>query len=209
MEQIDREMLACIYEALLASGHIDPKGKTEEQIMAEVRESAMRWTKRRPMMMSTDFRQSLLTRARSLKRSRQDHDAILYYATWFEHWINGVLIRRLRSIDERETCQMIRDVSLRGKFSWLLALVHGKRIPHRHIKAVLQVCELRNEFVHYKYKMVDVDKGDDDKNRLKEAQKMAEKAIRYLQKFEEQHFFNGPARGLLKKLRNTKSEKTK
>ncbi len=167
MEQIDREMLACIYEALLASGHIDPKGKTEEQIMAEVRESAMRWTKRRPMMMSTDFRQSLLTRARSLKRSRQDHDAILYYAT------------------------------------------HGKRIPHRHIKAVLQVCELRNEFVHYKYKMVDVDKGDDDKNRLKEAQKMAEKAIRYLQKFEEQHFFNGPARGLLKKLRNTKSEKTK
>ncbi len=201
-------MLACIYEALLGDGQIDPEGKTEEQIMTEVRKIALKWSNQRPMKWSADFRQDLLNRARSFKRKRNSHEAILYYATWFEHWINGILIRRLRTLDERETCQMIRDVSLRGKFTWLLALVHEKRIPERHIKAVLQICDLRNEFVHHKYKMLDVD-SDDESKKLNEAHRSAEKSVRYLQKFEERHFFKGPARGLLRKLRNTKHEKVK
>jgi hypothetical protein len=207
IEQIGREMLASIYEALLGDGQIDPDGKSEEQIMSEVREMALQWSKQRPMLWSTDFRQNLLNRARSFKRKGNNHEAILYYGTWFEHWINGVLLRRLHKLDEREGCQMIRDVGLRGKFTWLLSLIHEKRIPQRHIKAVLQVCDLRNEFVHHKYKMFDVDTGDDEGKKLKEAHRSAEKSVRYLQKFEERHFFKGSARGLLKKLRNTKHEK--
>ncbi len=208
IEQIGRELIAMVYEALLADGQINPDGKTEEQIMAKVREAALKWSKDRPMMWSTDFRQDLLNRARSFKRRRNNHDAILYYATWFEHWINGVLLRGLRSLDERESYQMIRDVGLRGKFSWLLALVHEKRIPQRHVKTVLHVCDLRNEFVHHKYKLADIDSDDEDKQ-LKCAQRSAEKTVRYLQRFEEQHFFRGSARTLLRKLRNTKHEKVR
>ena len=159
-------------------------------------------------MMSIDFKQDLLNRARGFKRKRDDHEAILYYATWFEHWINAILIRRLRKLDEKEARMMIRDVSLRGKYTWLLTLVHETRLPQRHIKAILHVCDLRNEFVHHKYKVFDVD-GDDDSNKLKDAHRSAEKSVRYLQKFEEQHFFKGSARGLLKKLRNTKHEKSR
>jgi len=81
IEQIGRELLAGIYEALLADGHIETKGKDEKQIMAEVRQAALQWVKRRPLMMSTDFRQSLLARARTLKRGRADREAVLYYAT--------------------------------------------------------------------------------------------------------------------------------
>lgn len=173
--------------------------------MTEVRMRALKWSKQRPMMWSADFRQDLLTRARSFKRKGNNHEAILYYGTWFEHWINGILLRRLDKLNERESCQMIRDVSLRGKFTWLLVLIHEKRIPQRHIKAVLQVCDLRNEFVHHKYKMFDVD-ADDESKKLKEAHRSAEKTVRYFQKFEEQHFFKGSAREVLKKLKNTKHE---
>lgn len=207
MEPAGRELLACLYEAILGDGHIDPEGKTEDQLMAEVRQAALKWTKLRPMMWSTDFKQDLLSRARNLKREQRDHEAILYYGTWFEHWINGVLIRRLHALNDREACQMIRDVGMRGKLTWLLALVHGKRIPLRHIKAVLHVCDLRNEFVHHKYKMFDID-SDHDEKKLKEAHRLAEQSVRYLKKFEELHFFKGPARGLLRKLRNTKHDKS-
>jgi hypothetical protein len=205
-EQTKQEFVACIYEALLADGHIDIKGKNEEQIMGEVLKSALRWSKLRPMMMSIDFKGDLLTRARSFKRSGKEHEAILYYATWFEHWINGILLRGLRSLDERERCQMIRDVGLRGKFSWMPAFIHGKRFPQKHINAVLKICDLRNEFVHYKYKMVDAD-DDSDESRFKEAHKMAESAIRYFLKFEERHFFKGAARGVLRNLRNMKQRR--
>lgn len=199
-------MLACIYEALLADKHIDPNGKTEEELMTEVRRAALKWARHRPMMMSTDFRHNLLTRARTFKRGRNSHEAILYYATWFEHWINGVLLRGIGSLREREANQMIRDVSLRGKYSWLLALTHGKRLPERHVKAILQICDLRNEFVHYKFKIADVDSREEEE-RLRSAHGAAEKAVRYLQEFEERHFFKGPARSLLRKLRNTKHER--
>jgi len=102
---------------------------------------------------------------------------------------------------------MIRDVSLRGKFGWLLVLVHNRRLPARHLRTIFQICDLRNEFLHYKYKLVDVDITDEENDRFKLAHKLAEQTVRYLQKFEEQHFFKGAARGLLKKLRNTKHER--
>ena len=204
IEQIGRELLATIYEALLMDGHIDPNGKTEDQIMAEVRTAAVEWSKRRPMLMSTDFKGDLLSTARRLKRAKQDNEAVLYYATWFKHWINGVLLRKGQALAERESCQMLRDVNLRGKFTWLLALVHGKRIPQTHVKATMQIGELRNEFIHYKYRMLDVDQTDERKPKLLDALRSAENAIRYLQRFEERHFFKGAARHVLRNLRFTR-----
>lgn len=197
-----------IYECLLADGHMNTEGKTEEQIMTEVRKAALKWSNRRPMLMAVDFRGNLLTQARRLKRQKEYHEATLYYATWFEHWINGVLLRNLRSLDDQEARQMIRDVGLKGKFTWLLALVHERRIRHSHLNAILRICELRNEFVHYKYKLVDADQND-DKERFRDTHRKAEIAVRYLQAFEEQHFFKGATRSLLKKLRVTMKETSK
>ncbi len=202
--QLGREIFATIYEGLLADGHINPDGKTEAQIMAEVRNAALKWSKHRPMLVATDFRNSLLSKARSLKQQKNYHEASLYYATWFEHWINGVLLRKLKLLDVKEANQMIRDVSLRGKYTWLLALIHERRIRRNHLISILRVCDLRNEFVHYKYKLVDVDRIDSDRSH--EALRAAEAAVRYLLSFEERHFFKGSARGLLKKLRITKHE---
>src|SRR5664280_1150204 len=180
IEQTGREVLAMLYEAFLTDGHINPEGKSEEQIMAEVRVAAVKWSKRRPMLMSTDFRSGLLSQARKFKRRQEHHEAILYYATWFEHWINAILVRNLHSLNERERCQMVRDVNLRGKYTWLLALVHGKQIPERHINAILRISDLRNEFVHYKYKLADVDTWTDEDKPLRLAQQKAEVAIRFV-----------------------------
>jgi hypothetical protein len=209
IEQVGRELLVVLYEALLTDGHIDPTGQTEAQIMAQVRKAAVEWSRHRPMLMSYDFKGDLLSAARRLKRTKQDNEAILYYATWFEHWINGVLIRKNQALAERESCQMLRDVNLKGKFTWLLALVHGKRIPQTHVRAIMQIGELRNEFIHYKYRMLDVDQPDERKPKLLNAFRSAETAIRYLQHFEERHFFKGAARQVLRNLRSTRQEKSR
>jgi hypothetical protein len=191
---------------VLGDGHIDPTGKTEDEIMREVRIAALKWSNERPMLMSTDFRSSLLSQARQFKKQKRHQESVLYYATWFEHWINGVLILKLNTLDELEKRQMIRDVSLRGKFTWLLALIHQTRISQRHLNAILQVNNIRNEFVHYKYKLVDVDTWKTEVQPLRQAEQKAEAAVRYLANFESRHFFKGSSRNLLKKLRNTANE---
>jgi len=209
MDQIGRQVIASLYEALIADGHIHPEGKSEDQIIAEVRKAARKWSNRRPMLVGVDFRSDLLTQARRLRRRGKLHEAILYYATWFEHWINRVLTRNLRSLNDREARQMLRDVSLRGKFTWLLGLVHGKQIPERHIRAILRVSDVRNEFVHYKYKLVDVDAWTDEDEPLRLQQQKAQAAVRYLTEFELRHFFHVPSLDLLRRLRNTGNERTK
>ena len=209
IDQLGQDLLSCVFESVLCDTNIDSKGKTEDQIMAEVRKIALEWSKRYEMVPVIDFKPNLLARARGFKRHHENHQAILYYATWFEHWINGILIRRLRSLDEREITQMIRDVSLRGKFTWLLALVHGRRIPQKYVKAILEVAEFRNKFVHYKYKAINNDDPDEEEAKLKHVQRTAETAVRYLQTFEERHFFKGAVRGLLKKLRKGRNKKSK
>lgn len=206
IEEIGRETLACVYEALLADGHIDPEGKTEDQVMNEVRKFALKWSAQRPMRMATDYREDLLTRARANKRSRDYYDAVLYYATWFEHWINCMLIWRLHRLNEAEVNQMVRDVNIRGKYTWLAALTHGYRFPQRHIKTINQVSAMRNEFVHHKYVLSDVDKWHEEPVRFQAVFRSAEAAVRYLQKFALHHLYKGSARGLLKRLRNTKKE---
>jgi hypothetical protein len=208
MEQNGREILAELYISLLSTGQIETNGKSEDQLYLELVQRAKEWSERRPMRMSRDFRPGLLKQARSLKRRNQLNEASLYYGTWFEHWINSFFDRKAHRLDESEFRQMIRDVNLRGKFTWLLALVVGWRIPEKHLRAVIRVCDLRNEFVHYKWKPVDFDKSEDELEQLRQAHRAAESAIRYLQEFETRHLFKGAARRLLKNLRYTRHDRT-
>ena len=204
IEHYGRVLLAELYAAMLAAGHIETDGKDEDQILEEIRKYAVRWSKRRPMVMATDFRPSLLRQARLYKRRKQHNDAILYYATWFEHWINGFLDRKIHTLEANEIRHLLRDVSLRGKFTWLLVLVSGHRISVKQLHTIFRVADLRNEFVHYKFKLVDVDKDEDED--LERAGRLAEAAARYLHDFETRHLFKGAARDLLKRFRHTKRE---
>lgn len=208
MEQNGREILAELYISLLGTGQIATDGKNEDQLYLELVQRAKEWSERQPIRMSRDFRPDLLKQARTLKRRNQLNEASLYYATWFEHWINSFYDRKANALDENEFRQMIRDVNLRGKFTWLMTLVVGRRIPDRHLRAVVRVSDLRNEFVHYKFKPVDVEKSEDEFEQLRQAHKAAEMAVRYLQEFETRHFYKGAACRLLKNLRYTKRERS-
>jgi hypothetical protein len=209
MRQAEREILAELYVSLLGHGHIETAGKNEEQLYLELVKEAVEWAKHRPMRMSMDFRPNLLNKARSLKRRNELNEATLYYATWFEHWINFFFMRKTHVLDENEFRQMIRDVNVRGKYTWLLALAVGQRIPEKHLRAILRICELRNEFVHYKFKLVDADKFEDEVKQRRQTYQAAENAVRYLEGFETKHLFKGPARRLLKNLRHTKRERNR
>src|ERR1700722_1855988 len=126
-----RGLVNSICRQFLEEGIVDPSGKTNEQVLKELFDHALNWSKQHPMLMSTDYKTSLLKHARTFAKQEAFETAFLFYATWFEHWINGVLTRRLRKLDEDERQQMLWNTSLKGKFTWLLSLIHDSNIPSR------------------------------------------------------------------------------
>jgi hypothetical protein len=198
--ELGRKLVNTICRQILQEGIVELDGKAEDQVLKELFDQLLKWSKQRPMMMSTDHQSGLLKQARTYANNEQFDEAFLFYATWFEHWINGVLTRRLRKIDEDVRRQMLRETSLKGKFKWLLPLIHEVEIPTRHIDTVTRIAEIRNSFVHYKFVMTDVDQWKDETPRALADLKRAEKTIKFLKRFETKMFLSPQAKKLIRKI---------
>jgi hypothetical protein len=197
---LGRRLVNSLCKQFLEEGIVDPDGKTDEQVLRELFDHAVKWSKQHPMLMSTDHKSSLLKQAREFAKQEDFEEAFLFYATWFEHWINGVLTRRQNKLDENRRRQMLRETSLKGKFTWLLPLIHQAEIPSRYVDAIIRISEIRNSFVHYKFILSDVDKRDEEEARHLADLARAEKAIKFLKRLEAKIFLSKQARKLIRKL---------
>jgi hypothetical protein len=202
-KQFERLLINGIYRQFLEEGIVDPHGKSDDQIIKEVLSHMLKWSKERPMMISTDHRPDLLKQARAFAKQEDFEKAILFYATWFEHWINGLLTRRLKNLDEDGRRQMLRETSLNGKFKWLLPILYGVEISIGHLATIVQIAERRNSYVHYKFILVDVDGPRDDEKKTLEMIKRAERTIEYLRRFEAKLLLSIRAREVIKKLKSS------
>ncbi|MDF7802070.1 hypothetical protein P4C99_21540 [Pontiellaceae bacterium B1224] len=137
-----------------------------------------------------DHQPSLLKRARTFKREFQNEESILFYATWFEHWINGIMLPGFyrNQFTQKDFKEFVRGTSLKIKYSYLPKLLGFPPINQRHISTVLETCDLRNAYVHYKFPRTDDSKDNDWYmalfNRI-------EKTIKYLKQYENKVFFDG------------------
>jgi hypothetical protein len=139
---------------------------------------------------SVDYRPSVLKRARLFKREQEYEESILFYATWFEHWINGILMPGFYRNDftQNDFKEIIRGTSLRIKYNHFPKLLGFPPINKRHISTVIDTCDLRNAYVHYKFPRVDETKDDDWHEALFIR---VEKTVRYLNQYEKRVFFEG------------------
>lgn len=139
----------------------------------------------------SDHTTSILKEARELVLRGQYEIAIILYATWLEHWINGLIISLIsrRNMSEETKIQIVRDTNFRSKFTWLLELLDAPVIEETYFKAVLRASELRNGYVHYKWCPWPDGDSKSLETELKTAIDNLEPAIEYLLNYEKETLF--------------------
>ncbi len=182
----------------MKDGVIDPHGKSDKQLRAELIEyfDGVIKSGKYEFQLITVHHENILRQARHFVSLEQIQFAVVLYATWFEHWLNGMIAsKRLKfKLSINEAAEIIREVSLRGKTSWLLDVLGYKKISQKHRNTILQVAEARNAFVHYKFKPSEDDKPDSEESKLKALLIEAERTIRYLKRYETKELGVGPGK---------------
>lgn len=101
-----------------------------------------------------DYTFMLLRSARSAATEVHPVVSVILYATWMEHWLNSVLVTKAlkRGAHVTDAEQMVRDASLSAKLGWLWRLLELPTLEEGDLKKLRLLADVRNEFVHYKWK---------------------------------------------------------
>lgn len=194
-EDVFRHMVDLVVDELVATGQIQTKGKTRKQVEREAAPIISRLNRRQAKIVSmTDYRESLLKGAGIFYRNDELGIACALFATWLEHLLNGMLglqLKREHRFSEDAVSNVIRSASVDAKITWLLRLSGLPAIAASHVSTIKKLNELRNAFVHYKWKAVDVDSDDPFESELEETLKKFKKSITYLKRYERKHIYGG------------------
>ena len=116
--------------------------------------------------------------------------SITLISFFIEHTINSIidLYCRENSVSEKYRIEIIRNLSIASKFSWLLVLMKLPKINSRILKSIIKIAESRNSFVHYKWKYSNI---DEDKIENKITLTEIKTTIKYLKTYESKIEFNG------------------
>lgn len=178
----------------IATGQIDPSGKTAEELRTEFARFLVRWRSRGgPLYVSLDHKLDLLVQARLMHKAGQLLIAVLIYATWVEHWLNDLLAKRARTagMSDARILAMLRETTIAAKTGWLLALLRLPDLNKQHAKQVLKLAELRNGFVHYKSTQFEMDAESPMVRDCRVLLAGFAKTIAYLQRYERIHLYRG------------------
>lgn len=189
--ELSKDIVRSLLESAVLHGAIEIEGKSPKELDAEFKQYLLTFAnKRGPVFIQIDHRLEMLSLAREYKKIYKYELACLFYATWVEHWLNGIVsvLATRFGMTHAHVTNIIRDVSLRGKLSWLLKLLGSREIYHSHKNAILKLADLRNAFVHYKWKPIDADEMNADLE-FKKIVDSFEKTVKYLQNFESKYVF--------------------
>src|SRR5262249_44891784 len=134
-----------------------------------------------------DHTDDLLGNARLFKKQKKNSLAILFYALWVEHQLNDIIATRARKskLTVKEIDSLIRETSYKAKCSWLLHLAGGKPFSGAQHNSICKLMELRNSFVHYKWKPAS-EQMDKEIDAVVDG---AEKIVNYIRRYKNKHIF--------------------
>jgi hypothetical protein len=100
-----------------------------------------------------DHRSTLLGYANREASDGRSDVAVVFYALWIEHTVNGCLIRGLerKGYGPEVINPLIRELSLRTKITALWSVAGFPPLTDENVRTIDQVAQFRNSFVHYKY----------------------------------------------------------
>jgi uncharacterized protein YutE (UPF0331/DUF86 family) len=179
-------MMARLAQGFIREGVIDPTGKNDEQLYEEFREAVDKYI-RDDFPYIIDHRSDVLQNARTFKSLKKNDLAILFYALWFEHQLNSITVSLAgrRHVNEKEIESLVRETSYRAKCSWLLRLLGVKPLNASHTNTICKLMELRNAFVHYKWKP----KNEQIDREMETLLEEIEKTVKYVRGIENKHLY--------------------
>lgn len=152
-----------------------------------------------------DHRGTLLKEARKLLDRNEQELGLLVFATWLEHYVNSIIEGQARKakLPHDEISQILRETSMaKGKLTWLLQLLELPRLTPKKLNLINRIMDLRNGFVHYKWKLQNLDEYRVDKE-IVSVMKQADGLVKYLQQYEQRNivkFSKTNIKQLLKKI---------
>ncbi len=196
-DQIRDIVMTRLLEAGVAMGAIDLDGKDDLEAKAQVAGFVNNLVSDEvEVCLTVDFRDELLEEAGRKAADGSFQLAALLYATWMEHWINGIIVNACSrcGVGEANTKAMLRDIPLRGKLTWLMPLLGGQEIDDGHVAAVVNLTNYRNGFVHYKWHAA----AEDDSG-LEKAVERFQATVKHLVEYERTHFW-GNSREVIQRI---------
>lgn len=198
-DELAAALLRSLAAQLVADGVIDPSGMTQEEFrsaflaeMQGIREEGSE------VKFILDHQDSVLEQARIFEEAEKADFAVMFYATWVEHWLNDMIVWKLQraGTPQSDIVQLIRVTNLKRKIGKVWTDTFGEELDQNLVTCILALAERRNSFVHYKWQALEETEIDSEKAGkdavLSEAANLVQQleALKIAQKF-------GTAQGLL------------
>jgi hypothetical protein len=186
-----------VVESALLYGHIPTFGRSDTEILDRVRQYVDAFVADDgPIHGVVDRAPDLLLTARSLRAEGRHDEAFVYFATWIEHWANDLLsiVLRRRQCDETVVLQMLREVSLRSKLTWLPIVLGLPALDQALVGSVLRLSDARNSFIHFKWQFTDMDGRGEAARRETELLASADDIVAQLTEYASTHLKAEPKR---------------
>lgn len=151
-----------------------------------------------------DHRDTILRIAEQQNNEGHTELAVALYATCVEHTLNNIVQVECikKKYDAKTNLDILRNVNLSGKCSWLFKLLGLPALKEEHIKTILNIADERNSYFHYKWK------PDPDSNKIIDLKKRDEihiekinkikSLIKYLKRYETQQQFQGKKKKIVR-----------
>ncbi|MET4583751.1 hypothetical protein ABIE21_003282 [Conyzicola nivalis] len=145
---------------LVGSGELDVRNLSERDFIAAL-SSKLRDLQDagafEPVLVELDHLDTLLGRARAAAREDDFDYAIVFYATWVEHWLNMMIAWRAREdgSDDAAITELIRSTNFHAKTGSSWRSMFGE--PLDDVGLLRDLGHLRNDFLHYKWQPFPVD----------------------------------------------------
>lgn len=183
---------------------IDPRGKSEKELHKEILSYIKYIVTEKPKIeIIVDHRISILKESRRFLKQDKKEFACIFYAIWFEHWINNLIViyGKRNRLQQEEIVQIIRESNARSKFSWILKLLEAPKLMEKHRLLVLRLFDLRNSYVHYKWKGNVDDEDDKQEKDLINTLGEIENTIKYFNQYESKYFYHSSKKKIRKLLK--------
>jgi hypothetical protein len=207
--RLAEDLIHSVFTLAVADGRINAEGKSDEELRQELVKLLSGYAKSPEIeiLWIIDYRATVLQQDRlfyknadSSNKSGNYRLACLLYGTWFEHWLNRLIATagKRRGLNEDELTQIIRDTPFRGKLTWMFPLLGLRHLPTNHKNAIFKITDLRNSFVHYKWKGKGDEADEQEERELANSLAQLEKTVKYLNHYESKYVFHRKKKALRK-----------
>lgn len=150
-----------------------------------------------------DHSESLISTARQFNKTGKIENAKLFYATYFEHELNSIIVElcQKKSIDKKTINDIIKSVNLIGKLTWLPLVLGIPQVTTAHRNTILKLADDRNAYIHYKHNPLPDKSDTNEEQKEQEEIKKIEKTITYFKKYVSRILYNNQKTHLDKKLK--------